>query len=302
MYETTGRWFGGVRLALYLNPRLTELTPERHEVGSAVGGFAELRALELLPLDMRPGQAVPLTLEWRGLAPFDRRYTVFAHLIDRDEYLWGQRDSEPAGGARPTDGWRPDETVLDRIGLPILPGTPPGQYWLDIGMYRPDTGERLPVRGPDGRPIGDRLLVGPLEVGPARETAVPSIGRRLDAEVAGLRLLGFDLHPLGRDEAPPEVGPGEALLLTLHWRAGDRGRAAADDLRLSFVRDGRVAREQRLTVGRGRYPPEAWAPDEYVRDPHRLPTEGLAPGAYRLELSAGSAGGERIALGEAIVR
>ncbi|HEV8637693.1 MAG TPA: glycosyltransferase family 39 protein [Chloroflexota bacterium] len=302
MYETAGRWFGGVRLALYLNPRLTELTPERYEVGGDVGGIAELRALELLPLDLRPGQAVPLTLEWRSLAPADRRYTVFIHLIDRDEYLWGQRDSEPAGGTRPTDGWRPGETVVDRVGLPILPGTPPGRYWLELGMYRPDTGERLPIRSRDGRPAGDRLLVGPVEVGTAREAAPPAVGHRLEAEVAGLRLLGFDLHPLGRDEAPPEVGRGEPLLLTLHWRAGDRARARSDDLRLLFARGGLVAREQRLTVGRGRYPPDAWAPDEYVRDPHRLPTDALAPGTYRLELADAAGPGRGAALGEVVVR
>jgi hypothetical protein len=98
------------------------------------------------------------------------------------------------------------------------------------------------------------------------------------------------------------VGAGEPLLLTLHWRAGERGRLAAGEARLLLLRDGRVAREQRLAIGRGRYPPEAWAHDEYVRDPHRLATEGLAPGTYRLELADGSEDGRRIALGEAIVR
>jgi mannosyltransferase len=294
MYQAGGRWWGGVRSALYLNPRLTDLRPERREVGARVGLFAELRAVELLPLDARAGQAVPLTLEWWAAASADRRYTVFVHLIDEEEYLWGQRDAEPAAGARPTDGWRAGETIADRVGLPILAGTPPGRYRLEIGMYRPDDGERLPIADAQGRALGDRVLVGPIEVGPARAEGPPSFSHAVDAALGGARLLGYDLHPLGRDAAPPEVTPGEPVLLTLHWRADPSHRTDLGTTRLLVG-----GRERSLVVGRGRYPPALWAPNEYVRDPHRVDTAGLTPGRHAIEIDVA---GRRLEIGAVIVR
>ena len=43
-----------------------------------------------------------------------------------------------------------------------------GDYQLEIGLYDGQSGQRLPVVGPDGRPIGDRLLIGPVPVQPAQ--------------------------------------------------------------------------------------------------------------------------------------
>jgi mannosyltransferase len=294
MYETGGRWWGGVRSALYLNPRLADLGSERRDVDARLGGFAELRAVDLLPLDARAGQAVPLMLEWGVVGRTDRRYTVFVHLIDDDEYLWGQRDAEPAAGARPTDTWSPGETIVDRVGLPILPGTPPGSYRLEIGMYRPDNGERLPITDALGRALGDRVLVGPIEVGPARTEATPPVGQTVDADFGGARLLGYDLHPLGRDAAPPEVAPGEPVLLTLHWRADPSVRTDLGPARLLIE-----GRARSLVVGRGRHPPERWAPNEYVRDPHRVDTAGLTPGRHPIEIDVA---GRRIDIGAIVVR
>src|SRR5205814_9462806 len=100
---------------------------------------------------------VPITLRWRARAPIAERYTVFIHVIDPSEYLWGQHDGEPGGGARSTNGWLPGEDIFDRHGLPILAGTPPGEYQIEIGLYDSGSGARLPVLDAAGQPRGDRL-------------------------------------------------------------------------------------------------------------------------------------------------
>lgn len=41
---------------------------------------------------------------------------------------------------------------------------PPGDYPLVIGLYSPDTFERLPVFDADGQPAGDSLTLAVIEV------------------------------------------------------------------------------------------------------------------------------------------
>ena len=125
MYKSSSRWWGGVRAALYVNPQVADVKPQRFEVGARFGDLGELAAVEVVGLGARAGEAVPVSLEWRASEPADARYTAFVHLIDDEEYLWGQHDSEPVGGARPTTAWRAGETIADRHGVPVAVGTPP---------------------------------------------------------------------------------------------------------------------------------------------------------------------------------
>jgi hypothetical protein len=67
-----------------------------------------------------------------------------------------QNDGTPGGGAAFTDTWTPGQTVSDHHGVLIPPEVPPGEYVLTVGMYQPQSGERLPVTI-DGTPVGDRL-------------------------------------------------------------------------------------------------------------------------------------------------
>ena len=96
----------------------------------------------------RPSGSSTLTLFWHAEGQPAADYTVFVHLLDEQGNLAGQADSPPAAGAYPTSLWETGEIVIDRHALPDLP---PGRYELKVGLYRPDTGERLPVAGsPDG--------------------------------------------------------------------------------------------------------------------------------------------------------
>ncbi len=89
-----------------------------------------------------------LTLFWRADSPPPADYTVFIHLLDPFGNLVAQFDSPPAAGAYPTSLWDPGEIIADEHRLHDLP---PGRYTLQIGLYQPDTGERLTVAGsPDG--------------------------------------------------------------------------------------------------------------------------------------------------------
>jgi hypothetical protein len=110
---------------------------------------------------LRPGDNLQLTLFWRALSKMDRDYTAFTHLVDGEGRIWGQQDNPPVDGFYPTSQWEEGDIVRDRYNLVISPDAPPGEYWIEVGMYLPDTGERLEVHGKEGPLPENRILLSP---------------------------------------------------------------------------------------------------------------------------------------------
>jgi hypothetical protein len=148
------------RLPLQLGAGDTWLDPPA-QVGSAValGGFG------LPQRTVAPGGVLRLALYWEARARPDRDYTVFTHLEGPNDRIWGQKDSQPMDGKRPTSRWRPGEAVPDVYEIPIQPDAPPGTYDLVVGMYDLATLQRLPVISSAGIPA-DRLLLARITVAP----------------------------------------------------------------------------------------------------------------------------------------
>jgi len=73
--------------------------------------------------------------------------------------VWGQHDSGPSGYAAPTTDWRAGDRVQDRHLIEVAPDAPEGLYQLQVGMYDPSTGQRLPVTDATGAEVGDRVLL-----------------------------------------------------------------------------------------------------------------------------------------------
>ena len=115
---------------------------------------------------LHPGDVLDLTLYWRTDVPLEERYKVFTHLLGdvwnaaNSNFIWGQLDSEPAVGTALTTTWTPGAIITDRYRILIPMDAPPGDYRLEVGMYRIVGGERLPVASG-----GDAVLLGVLRVG-----------------------------------------------------------------------------------------------------------------------------------------
>ena len=89
-----------------------------------------------------------LTLFWQADTIPQTDYTVFVHILNSQGNLVAQADSPPAAGTYPTSLWDSGEIIKDQR---LLPALSPGDYTLSVGLYRPDTFERLPVANqPDG--------------------------------------------------------------------------------------------------------------------------------------------------------
>jgi len=109
--------------------------------------------------EIRAGGTLQLTLYWQALAEMDESYTVFTHLLDAGERVWGQTDSVPGKGEAPTTSWIEGEIITDEYEILVRPEVPAGEYLIEIGMYDATTGQRLPVLDAQGQPRDDRILL-----------------------------------------------------------------------------------------------------------------------------------------------
>jgi 4-amino-4-deoxy-L-arabinose transferase-like glycosyltransferase len=134
-YRSSYRSFLGAYLTLYVMSPADASFPMQHTVAANLDSRALLIGYGLGAQEIEAGGTIRLTLYWQALAEIDRRYTVFVHLLDADNRIVAQMDSEPLGGTHPTTEWQLGEIVRDNYGLLIAPGTPPGEYLLEVGMY-----------------------------------------------------------------------------------------------------------------------------------------------------------------------
>jgi hypothetical protein len=95
-------------------------------------------------------EALTLTLDWQADRRTDESYKVFVHIVDAASgAVVAQDDSVPRLWAYPTDWWEQSEIVRDTITIP-LDKAPPGRYVVKIGLYNPDTAQRLPAQAAGG--------------------------------------------------------------------------------------------------------------------------------------------------------
>ncbi|HYY89225.1 MAG TPA: hypothetical protein VFA49_10550, partial [Chloroflexota bacterium] len=88
---------------------------------------------------LRPGDTLPITLLWRvQRAPGDARWKVFTHLLDAQQRVVAQRDSEPVDGLEPSNSWQAGQSIEDHYGIPLPADLPAGTYDVEIGMYLGD--------------------------------------------------------------------------------------------------------------------------------------------------------------------
>lgn len=158
------RFRGGINVIGYLNrPPVQTALPSGQPVNLKLGGSVELVAYQSPSEPLCAGSEVAYTLYWRALRPLSTDYSVFVHLLDADEKIWSNGDSQPVGGGYPTSFWPVESVVTDERRLKIPGDTPPGQYYLEAGMYDLTTMKRLG----EGDPEPFQANLGPWQVLPA---------------------------------------------------------------------------------------------------------------------------------------
>ncbi len=160
-------------MAYHLPPldggQVPALVPD-HLVGASFDGAAALLGYSLSAEEVVPGDTLYLTLYWQSVAPMDKAYTVFTHLLGphnpaTNGPVWAGHDGQPDGGHYPTTAWQPGEVILDVHELTMPSDAPPGEYQLEVGLYLLATMARLPAVDAAGNALpGDAALLGSLTV------------------------------------------------------------------------------------------------------------------------------------------
>ena len=232
-----------------------------------------------------------VVLFWEALQPMDEDYRVSIVLRDTAGQVWGQWDGRPAAYLYPTDRWRVGQIVFGRYELVPIPGTPPGDYGLEIGVYTEEDLEGLDLLDNAGAPQGKRAMLGAVRLSvPAVEEGeidVPNPGRIEMGD--GLALLGWDLDRF-------EAQPGDRMLMTLVWSVES---APEGDYRVRIL----ATDETGQTLDAGTFPPTnlwhpttIWLPGQAWRGQttFRLPIQ-TQPGQARLAVQLLDANGNALA-------
>jgi hypothetical protein len=115
------------------------------------------QTIALRGYDARSGaNQIDLTLHWQALAQPPHAYTVFAHAFDAVGQSVGQQDNMPLRNQLPTSCWQPGEVVIDPYTIALAAGAR-GPFTVEVGLYRLENGERLPLA--DGSGTSVRLIV-----------------------------------------------------------------------------------------------------------------------------------------------
>ena len=176
----------------------------------AFDGKLELLGAKVDRVAAQPADPLEVTLYWRALQPIDRSYVEFVHLVDGQGLTVAQRDTWPGRGMYPTTLWQPGEVIADSLSLNIPNGSyAPDNATLQVGLYEQD-GLRLTARDAQGQAVADNALpIGALKIDP-RPGEFPN-SLQVD--------FGNQVELLGYDMSPRSIQPGEAISVTLYWRA-----------------------------------------------------------------------------------
>jgi hypothetical protein len=280
-YQVEEQAFPDTIITAYLLPKEPTFRATTLQPLSPPANFASqlsLQGYDLAEEDAQWGKALGVVLEWQAVQDMGGDYTAFVHLVDETGHLWGHEDRTLRDAAgQLTSAWAAGERGLQRHALSLSPGTPPGRYWLRVGLYRSDTGERLSLLDEKGAPAGTEYTLGPVQVTPSplipclEELAIP-ISLMQDL-AGGLKLLGYGL-------TTQTINPGQTLSLTLFWQAS---RRMEEDYRLQVQLrggEGQLWAQSEFPLTSADYPTSHWREGEVVR------------GWYDLRVAADASGGE----------
>jgi hypothetical protein len=137
--------------------------PAQHRLKTSFEGEIELLGYDLPQRQVRPGQTLSVVLYWHALTDIERNYQSFVHLAQPLNVAWAQEDHLNPGGL-PTTRWPLDKYVWDEYTIDVPPHIPPGEYKVNVGLYRMSSGHRLRPEGDGPQSTTDSVVLGTVEV------------------------------------------------------------------------------------------------------------------------------------------
>jgi len=129
------------------------------------GESMELIGMNALAEQYQAGSEVSIKLNWHATVRPPGRYKIFTHLIDSVGNLRAQRDLEPGDGLLPTNGWARGEYINTEYMITLPPDLGAGSYNIRVGLYDPNTNERVLPVGVNADGIERYVDLGTIQIG-----------------------------------------------------------------------------------------------------------------------------------------
>jgi hypothetical protein len=110
-----------------------------------LGDRIKLLGYDTPRVEMGTESELSLILYWQAERTTDSAYKAFVHVLDSEGQLIAQRDSSPQNGVAPTTSWLPGEVIRDGYTITVPSEVLADPLAIEVGMYDPATGNRLPV-------------------------------------------------------------------------------------------------------------------------------------------------------------
>lgn len=130
----------GLRIQQYIQPEATAQDTPPLAVFNQAAALVDMNIIT----PPQPTGELTVHLRWTPQSTTLNPLTVFVHLIDANTgELVAQDDHPPQHGRITTITWDSTQTYADAHHLPNVSALPAGSYQLAIGLYEPQTGDRL---------------------------------------------------------------------------------------------------------------------------------------------------------------
>jgi hypothetical protein len=221
------------------------------------GDKIRLLGLDLPDKTTAPGDEITLTAYWRALQTLDTNYAVFLHLDAPDGQTIAAVDQSHPNNI-PTANWSPSLYLRNPLALRVPANALPIRYSLRVGLYNPQSGQRLPLS--DGS--GDAFTVGQVWVEPTSPPAPPRgyLARFGDS----IRLLSANYDP-------------SAQSITLLWQSDAPIQEDYSIFLHLLDANGNLIGQADGLPYHNLYPPAAWLPGQVVEDTRSLDLKDAPP-------------------------
>lgn len=129
------------------------------------GHTVRLSGYEVDTAALRSSGVLRVTTQWQARGPVPADYKLFIHVFDASGEQVGSVDVPPAGPGAPTGNWQPGRYYTWEHPVPVQGAGTMSSFWVGLGLYHPDTFERLPLHAqarPGAPDDGPHVLFLPL--------------------------------------------------------------------------------------------------------------------------------------------
>ncbi|MEW5987543.1 MAG: 6-pyruvoyl-tetrahydropterin synthase-related protein [Chloroflexota bacterium] len=250
------------------------------------------------PEEAQSGAPFDLTQYWAPQRNIGVPYWFTVQVADEAGNVWNRPPELPFGyaGYPGPPGWLVGGYARDPYRLTLLPGTPPGEYWIEARAFRADVDlDLIPLGAATGRSPA-HARVGRLRVTPgdfevtADKAALDTYAPHAIPAAPGLTLLGWSL-------STATLRPGDRAHVELLWQSADSDQVSVNGHQLPIINNalpmtlvlfngqGQTVLRHSFSPGGAAYPLDQWPAGSLVRDQLnvRLPA-ALVSGRYQAQV------------------